>query len=599
MDARRRGRRRLALAALILALGTGAPAAQAGHVETIVQDDALMLHGSEEEIRKGMARTRELGIDRVRLTAGWSVLAPDADAPEKPDFDATDPAAYPDGIWSNLDRAVRLAHEAGLEPMIDIAFWAPRWATKEPAGTADRLAAEIDPRHFADFAHAVALRYSGTWTPVQGSSTGSKEPNPDRTFLDELFGKPKPASQSDKDGAASKPLPAVDTFTLWNEPNHPGFLRPQWVNVDGTWVPRAADIYRKMVRLGYPAVKKAAPDSRVLIGGTASGGSSTPGRSGVPPLRFLRALACVDADLQPVTSGECAGFDRLPGDGWAHHPYSLRTTPDRDTLDRDKLPVAATKRLAATLRALVDGGRLAPAVADLYMTEYGYETSTPDPNAPFSLEDQGRLLAWAEYIATSEPSVRSWPQFQLYDRPDEAPRPGMRPFGDWHSGLYFNNGEPKPAAATYATPMHAACVPRTAGRWALVWGRVRGHRGVATATLEARSGTGNWESVASFPRPRGDAGSRAMTASARDGDAVTRYVRHARGTEYRLRWSAEGKPRISAAGSPVAETCRRGAASARAAKRRAAKSRARAAKRRAAKKRSRAARQRAARNRAT
>ena len=560
MDVRFSGRRFCALVPIMLAITAGAPAAQAQPIETIVQDDALMLHGgSEEQIRTGMQRARSLGIDRVRLTAGWSTIAPHPDLPTPPSFDATDPAEYPAGNWFNLDRAVRLAHEEGLAPMIDIAFWAPRWGTREPLEVNDRMATEIDPRMFADFAKAVALRYSGTWAPpvTEKPEAAPPQPSPDRNILDALFGKPQPAPQpqpTQSKPAAPAPLPAVDTFTVWNEPNHPGFLRPQWVRVDGKWHPRSADIYRAMVRASYPAIKAVAPQSRVLIGGTASMGSSTPGVSGVPPLRFLRALACVDEELRPVTTGECAGFERLPGDGWAHHPYSLRTTPDVDTKDQDKLPVAATVRLAATLRELANSGRVSRAVASIYMTEYGYETSNPDPNAPFSLEDQGRLLAWAEHIATSVPAVRSWPQFQLYDRPNEAPRPGMRAFGDWHSGLYFNSGEPKPAAATYATPAFAGCVGR--GRWVQVWGRMRGRNQSATGQVEVRASSGRWAPAPTFDRPARSAKLARASVSASDGDAVSRFTPYVPGAAYRLRWTVSGQERSSPAVAPAAKACR-------------------------------------------
>ena len=548
-------RNRLALVALLLAGATAPARASAAPVETIVQDDALMLHASEADVRRGMERARDLGIDRVRLTAGWSVIAPHPDSPLVPIFDATDPAKYPAGSWDHLDRAVRIATETGIAPMIDIAFWAPRWATSEPLEMSSRLAADVNPRLYADFAQAVARRYSGTWTPPHPSaqSPAATTKPPDRTILDDLFGRPpsEPAP-APAPTAAPEPLPAVDTFTIWNEPNHSGFLRPQWAKEDGRWVPKSAEIYRAMVRAAYPAIKSVAQGSRVLIGGTASMGSSTPGVSGVPPLRFLRALACVDDELRPVSTGGCEGYSELPGDGWAHHPYSLRTTPDVDTMDQDKLPVAATPRLTATLRALVDGGRLAPANADLYLTEYGYETNRPDPNAPFSLEQQADLLAWAEQIATRDPAVRSWPQFQLYDRPDVAPRDGMRAFGDWHSGLYFNDGTPKPAAGTYATPGHAACVGTGRRRWAEVWGRLRGRASDGQATVEARVGAGEWRAVRSFSRPsrRADGSVQVRQAA---GGTVRRYVPHTAGTAYRLRWSAE---RASAAVAPAGPACR-------------------------------------------
>jgi hypothetical protein len=522
--------------ALVAALLTCTGTAHARPLETIVQDDALLLHGSAERIRAGLERARALGMTRVRLTAGWSVIAPEPDAPLRPAFDAADPAAYPAGRWDNLDRAVRLTREAGLAPMIDIAFWAPRWATSERTGPGDRLASDVDAAEYAAFARAVATRYSGTWTAPEPEPADG--PPPSSSPLDQLLGT-APDAPDDPAPVTPQPLPAVDLFTIWNEPNHPAFLRPQWVRApDGSWTVRSAELYRAMVQAAYPAIKAVAPGARVLVGGTAPMGSSTPGRSGVPPLRFLRELACVDADLEPVTTGDCSQFRPIPGDGWAHHPYSLRTTPDVDTRDLDKAPVAATHRVAATLRALVDRGRLAPGMADLWLTEYGYETNAPDPGAPFALSDQARLLAWAEQIATSEPAVRSWPQFQLYDRPSDAPRPGMREFGDWQSGLYFADGTPKPAAARYGVPFVTHCDAHHRRR-VVVWGRLRVPSGAQVAQVQARRRGGPWRSIG---RP----------VAAGPGAAVTRSVRRRPGEVYRLRWTGGGDERTSAAESPRA-----------------------------------------------
>jgi hypothetical protein len=139
------------VAGLLLAFVDRAPAA----VETVLQDDAALLHGTPETIREDLGRIRELGIHRVRLTAGWGVIAPAADQEVAPEFDAEDPAAYPKDAWNNLDRAVRLATEAGLAVNIDIAFWAPRWAVASADDARPRTG--IDIAAYARFARAVRL----------------------------------------------------------------------------------------------------------------------------------------------------------------------------------------------------------------------------------------------------------------------------------------------------------------------------------------------------------------------------------------------------------------------------------------------------------
>jgi len=542
-----------------------APAAHASTVpETVIQDDALFLHSSDAEIRTGLQQARDIGIGRVRLTAGWSVIAPSPAQETVPDGDLSDPAAYPRENWTNLDRAVRLTVEAGMRPMIDIAFWAPRWAIHGQAGEETRLRTRIDAAQYARFAEAVARRYAGGYAPPNRSASAvtALAPSPDANLLDSLFGHKRTAAQIPLATVPQEPaLPSVDLFTIWNEPNHPGFLMPQWRRQGGRYVPSSPDLYRAMVRATYPAIKRAAPNSRVLIGGTSSGGSSTPGRSGVPPLLFLRRFACVDQRLRPITSGSCANFRPIPGDGWSHHPYSLRTLPDVLPKDTDKLPVAATGRLTRTLRALVAARRLAPANATVYMTEYGYETSPPDPQAPFGPQQQGALLAWAEYLATRDPAVVMWPQFQLRDRPGDPAGPRMRPYGDWQTGLLYADGTPKPAYAQYATPSHAACQRIGKRRFIAVWGRLRSAQQPADAELQirvpspamaAQTETG-WRTVLSGSRPGRGSVHAAQNQAPTAGAAIARYIPWRPNLQIRLRWQTNS-PQAAQAGTALTPT---------------------------------------------
>jgi len=535
-----------ALAALFVLALTASGAHARPVPQTVVQDDALFLHGSEGEIRIGLRQAREVGIERVRLTAGWSVIAPEPTQEGVPAGDLSDPASYPRDHWFNLDRAVRLTVEAGLRPMIDIAFWAPRWAIGGQVGESQRLRTDIDPGEFARFSEAVARRYGGGYVPpsppVFEPSASSRRP--DAVFVDRLLGRPDPRPAAPPAPAALAALPAVDLFTIWNEPNHPGFLQPQWRREGARLVPASPHLYRAMVRASYPAIKRGAPASRVLIGGTASMGSSTPGKSGVTPLLFLREFACVDVRLRPLRTKECENFEPVPGDGWAHHPYSLQTLPDVLPKDTDKLPVAATARLVGTLRRLADSGRVAPANKTVYMTEYGYETNPPDPQAPFSPHQQGRLLAWAEYLATRDGAVVMWPQFQLRDRPGGPAGPRMRPYGDWQTGLIYADGTPKPAFAEYGAPAFASCTRGHNRRWIAIWSRMRGVQAAANLQVEIRSRaprgastSGAWRPVASYPRPRRGGIAATPTRVGNAGTATTRFIPWRPGLAVRTRWS--------------------------------------------------------------
>ena len=155
-----------------------------------------MLHRTPAQVEATARRMASLGADRLRITAGWSALAPRKHAKRMPRFNAWNSDAYPREPWLRLDHAVKSATAAGLDVQIDVAFFAPRWAVKrgmEPANR-DRQRWSPSARRFGRFAHAVAERYSGRHAD--------------------------PAARREK-------LPAVRLWTTWNEPNHAGFLLPQ------------------------------------------------------------------------------------------------------------------------------------------------------------------------------------------------------------------------------------------------------------------------------------------------------------------------------------------------------------------------------------
>ena len=559
----------------LLAVGTLAlGAAQAAHaqgLETVMQDDAQLLHRSDDQLRRSLEEMKLLGVDRIRVTAGWSVLTRDADSEVRPTFDATDPAAYEQERWRNLDRLLVMARQYGFKTMIDIAFWAPAWASHDAAGERGRT--EVDTEEFRKFAVAVARRYSGSFVipaPVQPRS-GPLPPSKDEQYLNEGFGTTSPDgptslhaglglpllasasgvgaeqltetlgapdARAGSAGAATLPLPKVDVYTIWNEPNHTSFLRPQWVKHGHRWLPRSPHVYREMVLKSYPAIKAVRPDATILIGGTSfSGAYGNRGVGNVPPLQFIREMACVNKNLNPMGRSGCAGFTTIPGDGFAHHPYSLRTEPDaRNRVTRpDDVPVAELPKLVKLLDQLVAKGRLSPGARNLWITEYGYETNPPDPEEPFSVGDQARFLTWAEYLTWRVPNVKSFAQFLLRDLPPQAFRVGSsknRPFGEWQSGLLFENGVPKLAAYSFRAGLYAQENARGRVRF---WGRLRLGPGPHAVVIERRPPRADaWS-----PLPTSAAGQTAGAAQFTvDGkDAFLRFAASAgKGWRYRIRY---------------------------------------------------------------
>jgi hypothetical protein len=599
---------RLRAAALAVAFATLIPAAAADArppIETVMQDDAAFLHRPDDRVREAMERAKALGVDRLRITAGWSVLAPDPDSPNRPDFDARDPDAYPRARWRNLDRAVRTAHDVGLEVMIDIAFWAPLWATREDPNEG-RARWNIDPQAYTDFAIAVVRRYSGDFTPEpENPEEPPPPPSRDENLLEDLFsgnsgsgsssvsplpglgddegddepggepgedegepgedegepgedeGEPGEGEGQDEDGgdagASDDPLPAVRWWTIWNEPNHPGFVQPQWENRGGRWTPRSPHIYRKLVEASYPAIKGVMPNSVVLVGGTSSTGAKRPTdrTMGVPPLRFLREMACVDARFRPLATEECRDYRPLQGDGWSHHPYSLLHKPNHgDPRNPDNLPIGDLQRLVDALDKLVRMRRIDPRIRDLYLTEYGYETNPPDPIKPFNPEQAARYINWAEYLAWKQPTVRSWPQFLLDDLGEAHFR---RPWGDWQSGLFWVDGTPKPSATSFKYALFAECVPvravaarsrsarrrrarRSQARTVVIWGHVRPGSGPRDVKLVESRGGDAWTPAATAARARGSriVGAASTPFATDAGGTFVRYAPYVRGKTYRL-----------------------------------------------------------------
>src|SRR3954453_9289954 len=100
--------------ALLVASGLGG-IGTAHPMEVTVQDDALLLHQQPAAVSRTARRLAALGADRLRLTAGWSVLEPNANK-------------FSDGNLRSLDTAVKSATAAGMKVQIDLAFWAPKWA---------------------------------------------------------------------------------------------------------------------------------------------------------------------------------------------------------------------------------------------------------------------------------------------------------------------------------------------------------------------------------------------------------------------------------------------------------------------------------------
>ena len=428
---------RRALAALaILALGVvpgcgdgdgGAPKEPSSRAPwSIIEDHTPLIRSGADRREQTLEDMRDhLGADTLRLAVKWSEVAPRSNSTRKPSFDATDPKQYPG--FGPYDDVVRRATDKGMRLILAPGPDAPRWATADgaPLGTATGNR-EPDPREFARFAAAVGKRYSG-----------------------------------DFEG-----LPKVEWFSLWNEPNHHFFLKP---NED------APRIYRRMVAAALPALRDAAgAGAQVLAGETAP--IRRPG-SVLGPRDFLRRWLCLDAGFHPTPDEPgCRGFRGFDIDGYAHHPYGPTS---KIPAHADIVSMLVIRRLGRYLDRAAAAGRL-PRGLPIYNTEFGLQSNPPDPTARLNLEEQAALLNEKEEQSYRYPRVRSYAQYLVFDDP---PREGATPKEIWsgfQTGVRFTDGSKKPSYEAYRLPI---VVQRAPAGGVLVWGRVRPGSGVRRAEL--------------------------------------------------------------------------------------------------------------------
>ncbi|MDQ6915450.1 MAG: hypothetical protein M3155_06520 [Actinomycetota bacterium] len=495
-------RRPLALlaATLLAGLAAAAPAGAARDQESVFQDDAMLVYPPIATVSRTLDTLQELGVDRIRVSVYWRLVAPSPTADHKPSFAAGDPAAYAKENWRRYDDLVRAAYERGIQVNFDVQGPAPRWASQPaPPSNVDLDGAyQPDPGEFAQFAHAVGARYTGSYVPPADNQNPPppppKNPNPLPVPI-------PPGASSASARAAQAPsdaLPRVNYWSFWNEPNQKIFLSPQYVN-GREWSPQ---LYRAFVDGGWQALADTGHGGdTVIVGDTApKGGGERDPLANMRPLRFVRALYCVDGGLRPLrgsaaqalgcpTANQVATFPfQHPGlfaaSGFAHHPYALLTPPGLPARNADDVAVADIPRLDRTLRRIFGAYRQRNRLP-IYNTEFGYQTRPPDPFG-FRPALAAAYINQAEYMGYVNPDLRSYDQFLLQDAP---PTPGVAPgdpayWSSFQTGLEFGDGTPKPQWAAYRVPIFIPNGSRTFPGTFRIWGAVRPAPNGSAQTVE-------------------------------------------------------------------------------------------------------------------
>lgn len=267
--------------AVVMSLPPPAQAAAAG-----VQTHLLWNRVSSADIDRKLDDLVALGADYARVDVGWSSLEKDG------------PGQISTSYRDKLDQVVAAANQRGIE--LILTFWeTPCWASSAPESLRqgcdgawwDRDVQRYPPRDPAEYARALAT-------------------------VVERYGD------------------RVAAWEVWNEPNHPDFLKSD---------DQVAD-YAALLKAAYPAAKAAHPGATILGGSLADA-----------DFEFTEAL---------LQNGVAGHFD-----GWSIHPYSADLSPLYPNEDK-YMKHSFIRGVPEVRRTLVRYGAAKP----VWLTEFGWST---------------------------------------------------------------------------------------------------------------------------------------------------------------------------------------------------------------------------------
>ena len=505
---------RLAFLCMALALIVVLPARASASAtqQSILMDDQELIYSPPTQVVKTLEQLSSLGVSTVKVSLVWTLVGPDSSSTHRPRFDATNPNAYPAGAWARYDLIDIVAHELGMRVYFLIAPPVPLWAIPAhdpnqgpPLGRAPVLS------YLHQFVVAASRRYSGTYPNPYASTPSSSSGTTSVLGVPLPVGLPATGSAASSDPTSSDEptsLPAVNYWSIWNEPNERSWLNP-WHSGKKLLQPSE---YRAIVDTSWNALRSTGRRaSSILIGETANVGIWQ-------PLPFIRALYCVGNNFVPLTGSAAAALNcptsgntskfvaanpgLFDGAGFAHHPYSFDVAPNRPypdpswvTLDNLGSLERTLDRIFAVYRESRRGG------VPVWITEWGYKTDPPNPFAHTTEIQQAEWTAEGTYMTWKDPYVQGFGQFLLVDA---APKPDKKPgssayWNTFQTGLELLNGTPKPAYQAFRLPLWVPD-PRHGSR-VTVWGQLRpaDHDQLQYGVLEFEpEGSSSYEQIREF-----------------------------------------------------------------------------------------------------
>lgn len=452
------------IAALLGTVGLGTAAASSKQA-MFFEAPRDLIEVTPKARAKALGQLRWLGVKALRVELAWRNVAPAPTSARKPSFDATNPANYD---WGDYDALLAEAQRLKWQVLLTVTSPVPKWATAAKKDYVTRP----NSRDFEEFMTAVGKHYGGE----------------------------------------------VSLFAVWNEPNHPAFLLPQF-NSRGK--PESPRIYRSLFQAGYEGLKAAGmAKPKLLMGETAPVGSDSISRHeakvnplhDVAPLAFLREALCLNAHYRK--SGTC---EELHPYGYAHHAYTVGS-PYSKPKGADSVTIGVLSRLTSALDKAAAAHAI-PAHLPVYLTEFGIQ-SYPNHELGVPQPKQAEYDAIAEKIAWSNPRVAAFSQYLLRDdklggKPGSSVHGG---FVGFQTGLEEYGGKAKPLYYGFPVPL----VVSRHGHGYSLWGLVRPATGATEVTV--------------LVQPKGSHAYRTLTRVHTNSRGAWTLNSSAQGSHWRVNW---------------------------------------------------------------